>query len=157
MPLLATSLRALSGLITIVVVLFEDSLEEEGRPFLNYIVNNHVNSNKYEINYFVYEGLFQRTAKKYEDTNVKLHDCVSNVCRWKNPYTKEIMDAVAAGTIAVCPCECNIKENLLAEFTSNQSNQLCVIVIDSLAHLIYNFGVREVYQMIQNLKRNKRK
>lgn len=135
----------------IVIIPLIDQLNERGKPVLNHIINHHIKKNKYDIHYFVYEGIYNRTTKEYHEGDIRFYNCVSNLNGWKNRISKAIMERARTDPyFCICPCP-DYKEDLFSKF-SKEVDKKSVIVIDSLGHLIYDYGFKTAYEMLTKLK-----
>lgn len=119
---------------------------------LNYIARNHIRLRKHDIHYFVYEGLYKSATERFLDGDVKFHDCVTNLHGWKNRISKETLNQAKRGLICICPCP-DYKEKLFSQFCSEVHTK-SVVVIDSLAHLTYDYDFKCAYELLSKLKSN---
>lgn len=99
---------------------------EKGKPLLNYLIKTHRHRN-FKINYFVFEGVFNRINSVYRE-GVVLHDCVSETVPLDN-FKKKISDAAFEG----------------------------IVVIDSLSSVLIHYGFHAIYTTLHELCNNKGK
>ncbi|XP_028140300.2 elongator complex protein 5 [Diabrotica virgifera virgifera] len=110
-------------------VLIEDSVHARGRPVLDFLLKTHTQRPKNKIHYFVFQEPFGRAKNRLEHNNLVLYDCVSDKLGWSNE------------------AKINDLESLIKAVASND-----VVFIDSLVHVMYEYGLAETYRILNILK-----
>ncbi|XP_018323574.1 elongator complex protein 5 [Agrilus planipennis] len=106
-------------------ILIEDSLKEGGTDVLNYLIHLHTEQHT-EVHHFIFSGNFEK--QKHSNPRVKTYDFTSDFQGWfsqQNPNINDIVEGISTKT---------------------------VVVIDSLAHMIFQYGVSQCYKLIRYLK-----
>lgn len=111
------------------VIAFSDSIEEKGKPIFDFLLNYHFSRTETcNIHYFIFQENFSRAKNSLQNKNrIILHDCITNACHWKDGETKSFM-------------------NILNKLGSQD-----VVFIDSLAHVIYQYGLAETYRIFNTV------
>ncbi|KAJ8982231.1 hypothetical protein NQ317_013533 [Molorchus minor] len=111
-------------------ILIEDTLQEQGKQIFHYLVKTHIDKGQYKVQYFVFHENFPRLRSTFTNTiNVCLHDLTGDVCGWdENEERKDF-------------------ESSISELNGGD-----VVIVDSLAHAIYQYGLGETYRLINNVK-----
>ncbi|KAF2904560.1 hypothetical protein ILUMI_01607 [Ignelater luminosus] len=114
-------------------VLIEDSVEQRGKDLLKYIVESHINKTPHcKIKYFVFEGTIEKTQTSLPYPNVKFYDFVSDSNSWLNSVTNDFPHLI-----------------------NTMSDSGYIIVVDSLAHLILQYGIASTYKIFHELLMNR--
>lgn len=112
-------------------VLIEDTIQERGKPIFDFLLKTHLEKPQNTVHYFVFQDIIGRIKQKLKHNNIILHDFVTNIFCWnKDPKTGNF------------------------EETTKNLGGNSVIFIDSLAHVIYKFGLAETYRILNNLKKD---
>lgn len=82
-----------------------------------------------KIHYFVLEPYFNKIRNKHNE--VLYHDFTSDIIDWNQKLNREFSSILSS------------------------LNENCVIVIDSLVHLLYRDGIDKVYQVLNDVLKNK--
>lgn len=86
------------------------------------------------MHFFTFHGSFTRAQKRFENKhNVVVHDFTTNVCGWNLDNNKE-----------------NIKD-VASRLSAND-----VVIVDSLAHAIFQYGLTRTYGIFNTLKNQSR-
>lgn len=92
---------------------------------LNYLVDSHVKQQRFQVNYFVFEGVFGRKKAGFDNSSIFLHDYV-------------------------CHTKINDFEQAVNEIDSNT-----IILIDSLSNLIVHCGLYKACSILKGIVNNK--
>ncbi|XP_050316298.1 elongator complex protein 5 [Anthonomus grandis grandis] len=112
------------------LVLITDSLQAKDPRILNYIINQHLQQARNKIHYFVFEGVFDKTKDKYRSTsNIVFYNFVT-----KDEQEKSHEEF----------------EKLILSLREND-----VLVVDSLANVIFLYGVAIAYRLFNSILNNK--
>ncbi|XP_030755236.1 elongator complex protein 5 isoform X1 [Sitophilus oryzae] len=118
-------------------ILVKDSVDYRDTKLLEYLVRQHLQRRQNKLHYFVYEGVFRTTQRKYSgESNVILYDCVTNPQRWIEGGQDENQ---------IHPIV-----NMCLKLGQND-----VVVVDALSNLIFQSGLSEAYKIFNTLKNNK--
>ncbi|XP_022905319.1 elongator complex protein 5 [Onthophagus taurus] len=108
-------------------ILIEDTIEVRSTDFLTSIINHRVKHFKH-VHYFVFEG---RLGQKVRP-DVKVHDFCSDIKGWLKKDGKNRLDEVIS-----------------------ELSRVSVVIIDSLVHVINEYGFHQTYKWINELIQNK--
>ncbi|XP_074029510.1 elongator complex protein 5 isoform X2 [Leptinotarsa decemlineata] len=104
-------------------------IEERGKSLFDFILKIHLDRLRDRIHYFVFQENFSRAKESLGQKNIVLYDFVSNSQGWRADPKSEDFDDV------------------IKKLGPND-----VVFIDSLAHVIYHYGLAESYKMFNYLK-----
>ncbi|KAJ3651989.1 hypothetical protein Zmor_017991 [Zophobas morio] len=110
-------------------VLIEDSVTAKGGEILEYLLKNHENKQDYRTHLFVFERNFNQIKNKHPGS--ECHDFTSDLRNWMSLTTSDMETVIS-----------NLEEN-------------CVVVIDSLVHVLYRYGLLGAYQTFTDIKNKK--
>lgn len=106
-----------------------DCIEERGKPIFDFLLDYHLSKTETRVHYFLFHENFERAKRNLENkSSIIFYNFISNCCEWKNGNRKSLL---------------HIIENL-----GNRD----VVFIDSLAHVIYQYGLSETYRILNNIK-----
>lgn len=96
-------------------------------------MESHINKTPhYKIKYFVFEDTLEKAQVSLPYPNVKFYDFVSDPNGWLNTITSDFLHVI-----------------------NNMSDSGYIIVIDSLAHVILQYGTASIYKIFHELLMNK--
>ncbi|KAL3270989.1 hypothetical protein HHI36_021492 [Cryptolaemus montrouzieri] len=101
-------------------ILIQDCLQEKAHPILNLLKNHHHKLN-HDLSYFIFEGNYLKINATLSSQNIKCHNFTS-------PSSIEALE-----------------KDLRTKLKPNS-----VIILDSLVHLIYLYGLKGTYEMLNN-------
>ncbi|KAG5873449.1 hypothetical protein JTB14_007216 [Gonioctena quinquepunctata] len=110
-------------------IVIEDTLQERGKPVFDFILKSHLDRLRDTIHYFVFQENFIRTKGKFGQNNVILYDFASNSQGWNQGSRSEDF------------------EETVKKLGAND-----VVFVDSLAHVIYQYGLAETYRVFNYLR-----
>lgn len=117
-------------ILTYFIYTILDTIEERGKPVFDFLLNYHLGNLENSIHYFVFHENFNRAKKNLQSkNNIVLHDCISTVFQ-QNKDNKT-----------------NSFEQILRTLGSKD-----VVFVDSLAHVIYQYGLPETYKILNSVK-----
>ncbi|XP_060533876.1 elongator complex protein 5 [Cylas formicarius] len=112
-------------------VLIDDTLKRRSTDLYEYIIRQHINADDSKVHYFVFEGRFQRIRNQYlNKPNTVLYDFVSNPLKW----------------IEVRKPEASF-ESIITQLGARD-----VIIVDSLANVIFQYGLSQSYKYFNTLR-----
>ncbi|CAG9857469.1 unnamed protein product [Phyllotreta striolata] len=111
-------------------VIIEDTVNERGEQFVEYLLNNHSDKPQTSVHYFVFQEPFARAKARLAHKPVNLYDYVSNPSGWNGEEKMDFANAIKR------VCEVN-----------------GAIFIDSLVHVIYSLGLGETYALFNALRK----
>ena len=103
----------------------------KGGEILEYLLKNHENKQDYRTHLFVFERNFNQIKNKHPGS--ECHDFTSDLRNWMSLTTSDMETVIS-----------NLEEN-------------CVVVIDSLVHVLYRYGLLGAYQTFTDIKNKKSK
>lgn len=106
---------------------FVDSITAKSAEVLEYLLTNHEKNLDYKTHYFIFERSFN--AVKYKHSNTTCHDFTTDVRNWLSEAT------------------CGDFKTVLESLKENS-----VVVVDSLVHVLYRYGLQETYQIFNEIK-----
>lgn len=106
---------------------FLDSLEERGDKILDFIAKNHTTERNTQISYYVFEGKFDRIQKTIGKNypNVQFYNYTNNL---ENPVCFKAFSKIL-----------------------NKFDKDDVLVLDSLAQIVYRYNEINTYKILNNL------
>ncbi|KRT80876.1 hypothetical protein AMK59_5156, partial [Oryctes borbonicus] len=105
-------------------VFFEDSLEVPAEPFIKFLIASRLQSTMYDVHYAIYEGVYSRK----QIPMVTTYNLTNNL---KN----------LGGDLTL--------EGIVDNFTTP-----CILFIDSIMHVVYKYGFKEAYRLIDKILKN---
>lgn len=82
------------------------------------------------VHYFIFQENFKRAKRRIQHkNNLTFYDCISNCSSWKDPN----------------------KIDSFSQILKNLGSR-DVVFIDSLAHVIYQYGLSQTYMTLNNIK-----
>lgn len=82
------------------------------------------------VHFFNFHGSFIRAQKRFENKhNVVVHDFTSNICGWNFSENKDSFEEIAS------------------KLSAND-----IVIVDSLAHAIFHYGLTGTYRTFHTLK-----
>lgn len=82
------------------------------------------------VHYFIFQENVSRVRKNLQNKNgIILHDCITNACTWSSDLKTESFTQI------------------LKTLSSRD-----VVFVDSLAHVIYQYGLTETYRIFNTIK-----
>lgn len=115
-------------LVTFIWLNISDNIKEKGKPVFDFLLNHHLNILEHRIQYFVFQDNFNRVKTIFQDKNIVLHNCIGNANQWKNDTDKSF-------------------PQILTKLESKD-----VVFVDSLVHIIYQYGLSETYKILNAIK-----
>lgn len=107
--------------------LFLDSFDNRDSNFFDHIVKQQLERNQYKVHYCVFEGVYKRTQDNLQSfSNIALYDFVSGA-----------------------------QESKAFQQLAERLSEKDLIVIDSLANVIFQLGLAGTYRILNTLKNNK--
>ncbi|KAK9892466.1 hypothetical protein WA026_020457 [Henosepilachna vigintioctopunctata] len=111
-------------------ILIQDCLQEKGQRLVHFI-NNHHRKLKHDINYFIFEGNFNKIRSKLSSPSETCYN-----------YTKYIGGKESEST------------ELLEKELKSRLKRNSVIILDSLVHMIYLYGFVKTYKLLNSIIKN---
>lgn len=109
--------------------MISDCIEERGKPVFDYILDYHLSKNDTRVHYFIFHENVERAKRSLENkSSIIFHNFISNCCDWKDDSRESLLNIVKC--------------------LGNKD----VVFIDSLAHVIYQYGLSETYMILNNIK-----
>lgn len=107
-----------------------DNIDDRGKPIFDFLLNHHLDKSETNVHYFVFQENINRVKNTLQSkNNIVVHDCITNACHWN---------------------ESENRETLSEKF--NRLTSRDVAFIDSLAHVIYQYGLTEAYKIFNTVK-----
>lgn len=106
---------------------FVDTITDKGAGILESLLTNHEKNPDYKTQYFIFERNFN--AVKYKRSNSTCHDFTSDVRNWLKEDTRGDLKTVLKSL-----------------------NENSIVVVDSLVHVLYRYGLQETYQIFNEIK-----
>lgn len=111
-------------------MIISDTIEERGKPVFDFLLNHHLRKIENNIHYFVFQENFSRVKKRLQsNTNLVLHNCITTIGQWNTEKNKESFMQILNGL-----------------------GSRDVVFVDSLAHVIYQYGLSEAYRIFSMVK-----
>jgi hypothetical protein len=107
-------------------VLIEDSVTAKGSAILDFLSKNHEKRPDSCTHYFIFERDFNRT--KAQHGNSVCHDFTSDSRNWLSNSTVDLQK------------------------TASDLSDTCVVIVDSLVHVLYRYGLAETYKIFMEIK-----
>lgn len=115
-------------------IIIEDALARRDPTIFEYLVNQHLDKNHHKLHYFVFEGIFKRAQKKYQNhSNIVLYDFVTDSENWLDGKSKD-----------------SSFENVVQKLGDND-----IVIVDSLSNIILLYGLSQTYRIFNRINNNK--
>ncbi|CAH1118465.1 unnamed protein product [Phaedon cochleariae] len=121
-------------------VIIQDTLQERGKPIFDFVLKTHLERSRHKIHYFVFHENFSQVKSNIGNENdVILHDFVTDSKGWN--YARWGSDGWDS-----------VNTPKVFEEVVKNVNEKDVVFVDSLAHVIYLYGLAETYRLFSYLK-----
>lgn len=106
-----------------------DCIEERGKPVFDFLLDYHLNKSDTKVHYFIFQENFERAKRSLQSrSGIIFHNFISNCCDWKDKNRESLLHIVKS------------------------LGQRDIVFVDSLAHVIYQYGLSESYMILNKIK-----